>query len=278
MLSWVNGRPQDAVPVTDRGLSYGDGLFETILVASGQALGWALHMDRLARGCSALGLPPPPIDGLNADRAGLCAIGPDPAVLKIILTVGGTARGYARPDPFAWRRIVSLMPAPAWLRDDYESGIRVRWCRQLWFSDPDLAGIKHLNRLPQVRARAEWTDAGIAEGLMRDPEGRVIGGTMSNLFVIKDAVLATPNLTQCGIAGTMRARIMAIAHRLGWTVEETALSVMDCYRADELFVCNAVRGIRPIRQLESRMFRPGPVTRALQREFGFPWPIPEDAR
>ena len=274
MLTWVDGHPQDAVPVTDRGLQYGDGLFETVLIDRGQALAWDLHLARLRRGCRALRLPEPPIAALEADRDGLRARGPARAVLKIILTAGGAGRGYARPQPPAWRRILSLAPAPEWPLAEYRDGIRVRWCRQLWFPDPALAGIKHLNRLTQVRARAEWDDPQIAEGLIRDVNGSVIGGTMSNLFVVRDGALLTPGLPHCGVAGTMRARIMTAVAAQGLPVREMALSVMDCLQADELFVCNAVRGIRPIRQLGARSFAAGPVTRALQHEIGPPWPTP----
>lgn len=274
MLIWVDGQPQDTVPVTDRGLQYGDGLFETVLIDRGQALGWDQHLARVRRGCRALRLPEPPIAALEADRDDLCTRGPAQAVLKIILTAGGAGRGYVRPQPPTWRRILSLAPAPDWPLAEYRDGIRARWCRQLWFPDPTLSGIKHLNRLTQVRARAEWDDPQIDEGLLRDPEGNVVGGTMSNLFVVHDGALLTPGLWHCGVAGTMRARVMRIAAVQGLSVRETALSVTDCLQANELFVCNAVRGIRPIRQLGARFFAAGPVTRALQREIGLPWPTP----
>lgn len=274
MLTWVDGRPQDTVSAVDRGLQYGDGLFETVLIDQGQALAWDQHLARLRRGCQALRLPEPPIMALEADRDDLCTRGPAQAVLKIILTAGGAGRGYARPQPPTWRRILSLAPAPEWPLAEYRDGIRARWCRQLWFPDPTLSGIKHLNRLTQVRARAEWDDPQIDEGLLRDPEGNVVGGTMSNLFVVHDGALLTPGLWHCGVAGTMRARVMRIAAAQGLSVRETALSVTDCLQADELFVCNAVRGIRPIRQLGARFFAAGPVTRALQREIGLPWPVP----
>lgn len=274
MLTWVDGHPQEAVPAADRGLQYGDGLFETVLIDQGRALAWDQHLERLRRGCRALRLPEPPIAALEADRDGLCAIGPTQAVLKIILTVGGEGRGYARPPLHAWRRVLSLMPAPGWPLAEYRDGIQVRWCRQLWFPDPGLAGIKHLNRLTQVRAQAEWDDPQIAEGLLRDPDGSVIGGTMSNLFMVRDGMLLTPGLSHCGVTGTMRARVMVAAIAQGRSVRETALSVTDCLQADELFLCNAVRGIRPIRQLGARSLTAGPVTRALQRAIGSPWPAP----
>jgi 4-amino-4-deoxychorismate lyase len=274
-LTWVDGQPQDAVPVTDRGLHYGDGLFETVLIDRGRAPAWEWHLERLSRGCRVLRLPAPPIAALEADRDGLCALGPSQAVLKIILTVGGEGRGYARPRPCAWRRILSLMPAPEWPLAEYRAGIRVRWCRQLWFPDPTLSGIKHLNRLTQVRARAEWDDPHIAEGLLRDPEGNVVGGTMSNLFVVRDGVLLTPDLARCGVTGTLRAQVMAIAAAQGRPVRETTLSIQDCLEADELFLCNAIRGIRPIRALGARSFRAGTMTRMLQGQIGPPWPSPD---
>ena len=277
MLSLVDGQPASGVPLDDRGLQYGEGLFETVLVDAGEPLAWDLHMARLAQGCSALGLPAPPLAALHQDALHLCRAQEEPAVLKLMLTVRGTGRGYARPQPVAWRRIVQRAPAPDWPMADYQGGITVRWCRQLWFPEPRLAGIKHLNRLTQVLARAEWDDSGIAEGLLRDPAGAVIGGTMSNLFLVRDGVLVTPEIRSCGIAGTLRARILARAGELGIPVRESVLAVADCHRADELLLCNAVRGIRPIRLLGRQSFVAGPVTRALQYAVAGPWPRPAGA-
>jgi 4-amino-4-deoxychorismate lyase len=277
MMSLVDGQPVSGVPLDDRGLQYGEGLFETILVDAGQPLAWDLHTARLARGCQALGLPKPPLADLHQDALQLVGTQDGPGVLKLMLTTRGGERGYARPAPVAWRRIVSLTPAPAWPAEEYEQGIAVRWCRQLWSPMPRLAGIKHLNRLTQVLARAEWHDPGIAEGLLRDPSGAVIGATMSNLFLVRDGVLFTPAIGACGIAGTLRARILACAGDLGIPVRETVLTVLDCHRADELLLCNAVRGVRPIRRLGRQSFGPGPVTRILQEAMVGPWPQPAGA-
>lgn len=277
MMSLVDGQPVSGVPLDDRGLQYGEGLFETILVDAGEPLAWDLHTARLARGCQALGLPKPPLADLHQDALQLVGTQDGPGVLKLMLTTRGGERGYARPAPVAWRRIVSLTPAPAWPAEEYEQGIAVRWCRQLWSPMPRLAGIKHLNRLTQVLARAEWHDPGIAEGLLRDPSGAVIGATMSNLFLVRDGVLFTPEIRGCGIAGTLRARILERAGELGILVRESVLAVADCYRADELLLCNAVRGIRPIRLLGRHSFVAGRVTRALQGAVAGPWPRPAGA-
>ncbi|HXF07167.1 MAG: aminodeoxychorismate lyase [Pseudomonadota bacterium] len=277
MLSLVDGQSASCVPLDDRGLQYGEGLFETVLVDAGEPLAWNLHMARLAQGCRALGLPDPPLAALHQDALQLCGALDGPAVLKLTLTVQGAGRGYARPPSVTWRRIVHITPAPDWPAADYQRGIRVRWCRQLWFPEPRLAGIKHLNRLTQVLARAEWDDSDIAEGLLRDPSGAVIGGTMSNLFLVRDGVLFTPVIRNCGIKGTLRARILACAGELGIPVRESVLAVADCHRADELLLCNAVRGIRPIRMLGRQSFDVGRVTQALQRAIAGPWPRPTGA-
>lgn len=274
MLSLVDGEPATEVPLDDRGLQYGEGVFETLLVDAGEPLAWDLHMARMTRGCQALGLPDPPLAALRRDALGLCGAQDGPAVLKLTLTVQGAGRGYARPASVAWRRIARVAPVPDWPAADYAHGIRVRWCRQLWFPEPGLAGIKHLNCMTQVLARAEWDDPGIAEGLLRDPAGAVIGGTMSNLFAVCNETLLTPLIRNCGMAGTLRARIMACAGELGIPLRETMLSATDCHRADELLLCNAVRGIRPIRILGRQSFPAGPVTRTLQAAIAGPWPRP----
>jgi 4-amino-4-deoxychorismate lyase len=127
-----------------------------------------------------------------------------------------------------------------------------------------LAGLKHLNRLEQVIARGEWSDAEHAEGLMRDTTGRVVEGVYSNLFVVKGGVLLTPDLTRCGVAGVMRAQLLAIAEQSNMPARALDLQMTDLQKADEVFVCNSVYGIWPVRAFERLNWPVGPVTRKLQ--------------
>lgn len=255
----VNGRPGDCVAAGDRGFQYGDGLFETIKVAGGEPEFWDRHLARLREGCARLAIPAPDGELLAADAARLCP-GHDRAVLKIIVTRGAGGRGYRAPDDPEPVRVAALHPWPDYPQSHWRTGVRVRLCETRLADQPALAGIKHLNRLEQIVARCEWDDPDIVEGLMRDRDGLVIEGTMSNLFVVKDGTLSTPALARCGVAGVMRAVVLALAEGLAIPVEVARVSVGQVAAADELFLTNSVIGVWPVRALEGVVYAPGPVT------------------
>ncbi|AIF47735.1 aminodeoxychorismate lyase [Dyella japonica] len=264
----VNGEAATAVSVFDRGLSYGDGLFETIRFAHGAAPLWSRHMDRLRDGCRRLRLPTPDIAALQGEAMAMAA-GMDHAVVRITLTRGLGERGYAPPASPVMTRIVAGFKAPLMGGDAYVAGVRVRWCDTALALQPLLAGLKHLNRLEQVLARAEWSDPAVAEGLMRDVDGRVISGTMTNLFAVLDGQLVTPALDRCGVAGVARAEVLVAMPE----VRVRELRPEDLARADEVFLSSSVRGILPVQAVGDTVYGPGPVTRALQqhwRGLGFP--------
>ena len=191
----IDGREAVAIDVRDRGLHYGDGLFETLAVAQGRPLLWRRHMQRLAAGCRRLRIPPPAAETLREEAERLCAR-LDRAVLKIMVTRGDGGRGYAPPPAAAGTRVLMTYPWPPYPERHRRDGVAVRVCAARLGASPGLVGLKHLNRLEQVMARAEWDDPSIAEGLMLDAAGHVIEGTMSNLFAVIGGRLVTPDLTQ----------------------------------------------------------------------------------
>ena len=260
----LNGEPGAALPALDRGLLYGDGLFETIAVQAGRARLWDRHMRRLQAGCQRLGLPEPDVAVLAAEAGRLIA-GRSRVVLKIILTRGPGGRGYRGPQPPCPSRILALHPWPDYPPEWWERGIAARFCQTRLGCNPALAGIKHLNRLEQVLARAEWDDPGIAEGLMLDGEGRVIEGVMTNLFIVRGRGLLTPDLGRCGVAGVMRGWILDHAPGLGMTVRATDLGMDEINMADELFVTNSLVGVWPLRRLDGQRWAVGPATREIQQ-------------
>ena len=262
----INGRQTERLSALDRGLQYGDGLFETLRVVAGRPLHWRRHMARLRRGCEALAIAMPEPALLEAEARQLCE--PlDHAVLKITVTRGQGGRGYAPPAGVAPTRILATYAAPVFPASRRTEGVALRWCETRLAQNPRLAGIKHLNRLEQVLARAEWEPApgaeGIAEGLMLDNNNNVIEGTMSNLFCVRDNTLLTPDLSQCGIAGVTRERVIEAARAADIPLRETSLDVEQVLAADELFVCNSLIGIWPVRSLDRQTFAVGPVTRRL---------------
>lgn len=256
----IDGEIGDCVPADDRGLQYGDGLFETIRVANGNTCHWAAHMDRLSRGCTVLRLPAPPPELWLADFHRLFEASED-GVLKLIVTAGDGGRGYYRGRRTAVRRLAAKFPLPAPLAGWPGRGVQLRYCRTPWASSPATAGLKHLGRMEQVLARSEWSDTAVAEGLMADPCGHIISGTMSNLFIVIDGTLLTPALTQCGVAGVMRSIVLEQASSCGIPAHTGQISRSMCEGADEMFLCNAVRGILPVAGLENARWQaPGPLT------------------
>ncbi len=260
----VNGEVTDHISALDRGLLYGDGLFETLAIVKGEPLQWSRHYARLNRSCQRLNITPPEGDLLLAELRELCA-GKARAVAKIIVTRGVGGRGYNPvATPPSW--VTQCFPWPDFPADNRKKGVVVRVCALRLACQPRLAGMKHLNRLESVLARAEWHDNTIAEGLMRDTLGHYIEGTMSNLFVVKSGQLITDPLQQCGVAGIMRELILSLADSLGIGCSQQPIDEQQLEHADELFICNSVINIWPIRRvIECGNYPVGPVTQQLQR-------------
>lgn len=261
----INGQVADTIPITDRGLLYGDGVFETIAVVDGRLLCWSEHLARLNEGCRRLYINSPEAGQLHAEALQLTA-GCERGVLKVILTRGSGGRGYTPTLAAEPRRILSLHPWPDHPASYREDGVAVRVCHHPLAINPALAEIKHLNRLEQILARGEWQEPEIAEGLMLDPSGNVIEGTMSNLFLVQQNSLLTPDVGQCGVAGIVRGRILTVATDLGLDAMITSISLHDLERADELFLCNSIIGLWPVRAVGEKSFTPGPISRALREQ------------
>ena len=262
IASWINGEPGEALSARDRGLQYGDGVFETMAVIQGRVRLLDAHLARLAAGLSRLAIPPPDRDALEREIARAAAL-PEVGVLKLIITRGVGARGY-RPDAGTATRILSAWPARKPALGFGDSGVELRICATRLAEQPVLAGLKTLNRLEQVLARGEWGDDP-PEGLMLDGAGRVICGTMSNLFAVLPRGLVTPALERCGVRGVMRGAVLKAAAAAGVTIFERELTLADLELASELFLTNALIGVWPVRRLAPRDFAIGPMARAAQR-------------
>lgn len=262
----INGTAGTEISAQDRGLHYGDGVFETLAVRGGVPLLWDRHMQRLNAGCARLGITPPDSALLEAEARWVCTHdsgGAAQGVLKIIITRGAGARGYRVATPAPVTRIMALYPWPSWPEEFAHHGVRVCVCATRLGINPALAGIKHLNRLEQVLARNEWSDADIAEGLMLDTAGAVIEGTTSNVFVVRDGKLYTPDVARCGIAGIVRGLIMELAGEWSLECAIIGLTLSDVKNADEVFLCNSLIGVWPVREIEGASFAAGPLTRRI---------------
>lgn len=260
-MTLVNGHPAESVDALDRGLAYGDGVFRTLRTEAGQPLWWRDQYAKLAADCAALMLACPDEALLRAEVCRVAAAGE--GVAKIMITRGAGARGYALPVGQACTRIVLSAPLPAHARPDAPADIAARWCTLRLARQPRLAGIKHLNRLENVLARAEWDDPAVFEGLLCDDSGAVIGGVMSNLLIAKAGELFTPDLGQCGVAGVARTRLLRAMERRGIPLHIGRLLPDAILAADEVMLCNSVIGVRRVGRLDDVTWTPAGWTTTL---------------
>jgi 4-amino-4-deoxychorismate lyase len=230
------------------------GVFETLAIIDGVPRWPERHLARLYAGCQRLGLTAPE-EGVLRDALAAQAAQPGIGVVKITVTAGGGG-----PDhPARWAvagEPPRLRPAQ-WARD----GVNIITCRTRWPIAPQYAGLKLLDRTPQVQARSEWTADCIAEGLMFDADGSLISGTMTNVYAVIDDVVCTPALVRCGVAGTMRAALLDAWKGRGQAVLERDMHPLELTRASEVFLSNALIGIWPVRRLDERVYEIGAVAR-----------------
>jgi 4-amino-4-deoxychorismate lyase len=259
----VNGVASNTVAVTDRGLLYGDGVFETLAVIDAAPRLWTRHIARLQDGCARLGIAP--LDAvLLAEEAQRVCHDAGRAVLKIIITRGSGGRGYRPNVSGKPTRILQCCPWPDYPRSCETDGVAVRLCRLRMGHNPSLAGIKHLNRLEQVLARGEWDDPAVREGLVLDQHGNLIEGTMSNVCLVQGGRLLMPDLARCGVAGVIRALLLELAEVRGIATAVRDIGVDELAAADEVFLCNSLIGIWPVTRIDDRVYPAGKLTRQLQ--------------
>lgn len=250
-----NGEPAEGQALLDRSCQYGDGLFETIAVRSGRPCLWSRHVDRLLSGCDRLGIAAPDPELLLAEAGELIA-GRQNALLKIVISSGPSQRGYAR-DPNArgtrWLHCDDQAKRPP----GTDEPLLAQECRIRLGSQPLLAGIKHLNRLEQVLASREL-QTGRQEGILCNQQGRPVEGIASNILLRFEDHYLTPPLRDAGVAGTVRQLVIDEQARLDLPLRVRDTQIDALYRAEGLFMMNALRGIQPVAKLGEYAY---PLTR-----------------
>jgi 4-amino-4-deoxychorismate lyase len=256
----INGQPGTQVSALDRGLQYGDGLFETLRWELGRLRWFERHLARLVLGCERLGIPLPEPKLLRAEAESL-AQGLSRALVKIIVTRGAaTVRGYRPGGDEQPTRIVAAYDWPPMQEVEFRVGlssVRVN-------SNPQLAGLKHLNRLEQVLAQRAAAYSGLHEVLMCSADGAVVCGSMSNLFVWQGDELLTPAPGKCAVAGVMRSLLIEAAPRLGLRVRQASLSAAELAAARAIILTNVRLGLQPVHWYEGRRLEVDPRGARLQ--------------
>lgn len=223
---------------SDRGLTLGDGLFETIALRKGKARRLPAHFTRLRLSATALGIPLTYDDAaLDALVAGVIAANSlTDGVLRITLTRGPGARGIALPpDP---RPTLLMTAAPAPPAPEPARVIVATVTRRNELSP--LSRFKTLNYLDSVLARDEATQAGADDALLLNTQGRVAESTIANIFLLVNGGLITPPVSDGALPGVARADVIKLTH-----AEERPVTVEILARASEVFLSSAM-GVRPV--------------------------------
>jgi 4-amino-4-deoxychorismate lyase len=263
--SWLDGTPTAVLPLPDRGVDFGDGLFETILLHNARPVFLDLHLARLSLGLQTLALP----DCLAAVQQQIqqaCSAidtGWRWAALRLSVLRSPGPRGYAPAQGLAPRILINVtalerdcatLSAPASLN---VAGMRLS-------TQPALARIKHLNRLEQIVAATQAQAEHVDECLMLDQMDHLVSVIAGNLFLVTQGEVLTPVLDHCGVAGTRRSLIIdRWAPSIGLKVRETRLTLADLPHAQEVFYSNSLLTVRPIARVGDRSWRDHSVCEAL---------------
>lgn len=241
----INGHRGDQLSCLDRGLLYGDGVFETIAVKQGELQYWEEHLERLLQGCNVLALQGLDVSLLEQELSLL--VNSEAAlqhIIKIIITRGVGGRGY-KPTVQPLTRILQKFPWPDIPTSYVETGVKVTQCEFRLAQQNKLSQIKHLNRLEQVLARSEWNDE-YQEGLVCDVDNRIIEATSNNVFFQVSDELITPDLSECGVAGVMRKKVIEYCQSKAIKVVIRDFNQSEISQIESMFLCNSINGIWPV--------------------------------
>jgi aminodeoxychorismate lyase len=283
-IVYLNGRFLPAsrarVQALDRGLLYGDGLFETLLVRAGRPIALREHLQRLRDGARRIGL------SLAADREWWRRLAEEvvrrnrleggEAAVRITVTRGSGGEGLLPPRKPRPTLLVSARAVDPEVAQHRRRGVRVVFLPFHPGRGGLLAGVKTTAYLAAVIGKEAARRRGAFEGIYTTEDGEVLEGTTSNLFVVRNGRLLTPPASSGILAGVTRRTVLALARRAGLRVAEQKLRKTEVLGAEEAFLTASTLGIVPIRMLEQRCFRPvpGPLTGRLQqlleRAYGAP--------
>ncbi|UCB54021.1 MAG: aminodeoxychorismate lyase [Thiotrichales bacterium] len=259
----INGISAEYVSAMDRGLHYGDGIFETIACIDARPVFIEQHLDRMQRGADKLDIPFPDRQLVLDDIHRLLTSANGDSIIKLMLTRGRGERGYRFTGKPIATRICLHSARPDHVADWQQHGITAQFCETRVSRNASLSGIKSLNRLENVLAANELADT-VDEGFMLDDDGNVVEGTMTNFFAVIDDTLVTPDLSYCGIHGIVREQIIQQAAKNNIPVHIRRISREQLAGAREIFICNSVIGVCPVRQLEQQRYGEDRITTTIK--------------
>jgi len=258
----INGEEQDKISIFSRNMQYGDGLFETCVAMDNQILFWPRHFSRLEIGRKKLSINK--IDEgvwLSDIKKAFALSLKKNCIVKLILSRGNTLRGYGYKDDIEPVRIVIISEMHHSLINKEFS---LEYSTSGYHSNPQLAGIKHCNRLEQILARSNLSSN---EAIMLDEKENVISVTQGNIYFIFGHKLLTPKLDRCGVVGSRRSLILELARSLKMDALESNISINQVQQADEVFISNSVIGIQPVHIIKTHKLGKNPLTEKIRKAF-----------
>lgn len=272
MIVFLNGQfvPEQAalVPATDRGLLYGDGLFETLRVFHGKPFRMAQHLERMARGTEYLGIKSPyPAKQLQRLAEELIAKNELPdAVLRITLTRGPGERGYTPSGNEVPTLLMTLHPAPPLDPQTPPQCALITSSYRVPAADA-LSSFKTTNKLTQVMACAEAHLKNADEALLLNSNGEVAEAAAANFFwVYRDKVCTIP--TGRGVLpGITRAVVLEICQTLNLVTNKRVIKPSALAECDALFLTQSVQGIVAVTSLDGEPVPQSPLVEQLHQAY-----------
>lgn len=246
---WVNGRLTSTLDVADRGLSYGDGVFETMLCVDHRVPLLSRHLERMEQSCRALRIPFDRVAWQHDIDAALAVTPVGRCVLKLVHTRGAGGVGYQPGELSTPTRVLQQLSYP--VADPRELNCAV--LQTQLGANPMLAGHKHLNRLEQVMAAQELTVRGLDEGLVCDINGFVIEAVSANVLLVFDDRIVTPPVQTAGVSGVMRSLLIERSQVGSFPIVEEFVYEEAVGHAQEIVLCNSVRGVRRVAKIGERV-------------------------
>lgn len=261
------------VPVLDRGFLYGDSVFEVYRTYDGVPFAEKEHLERLRRSGERLMIPMPlSVDALASEvHATLEAAGEGDWYVRVMVTRGTGPLTYDPTTASSPLRVIIVAPLAPHSEELYRSGAAVVLLNASRpTDDPRAAGAKASNYLANLLAVHEANQKGAQEAIVLGRRGQLLEGASSNLFVVKDGVVRTPDPEPGILVGITRAAVIEVCGFEGLTVEETELFPDDLYDADEAFITSSIREVMPVVLADGRSIgsgSPGPVTERLHEGY-----------
>lgn len=253
----LNGSLLDTLPeplqLVQRGLWYGDSLFETIRVFDGEIPLLSAHWQRLRTGLQTLRYAMPETWSAGFFRSEILRVAP--ANARVRLTVWRSPGGLYAPTDSAPQFLITASSLPSGRYEWSEQGLHMGLCRSVRLPVDTLSGLKAPNAPRYVAAALEAREQGWDDAVLLNGFERVCEAVSSNIVWITGQEVVTPPLSEGPVTGVLRGLLPLLTARVGLRYAEKTAQFDDLLAADELLLTNAVSGIRWVQVCEGKVFQ-----------------------